>query len=255
MHSDWQPSKWQEFEDLAWGKLEVGDHTGARHAALKAIALEPDAIDCYVILAQLAHVVGQKQAYAREAVRLGEVEFEQEIAAAPSDEFPFWGITRTRPYMRGLHTLALSLWEDSRKGAKEEAIEIALHMLRICPNDNIGMRFLLPEWLARQGRWSIGQEVLADCGDNVRTEMSMWAALYAFKDGNLDKAAELVASARKANPYMVGQLLLKRHPKRTNEQWVAAGSIEEAKAHAVQAYDLWRSLEGGEKWLSQFPQR
>jgi hypothetical protein len=27
--------------------------------------------------------------------------------------------------MRGLHTLALALWEDGRSGARDEAIEIA----------------------------------------------------------------------------------------------------------------------------------
>ncbi|PTX62397.1 hypothetical protein C8N31_11916 [Sulfitobacter mediterraneus] len=107
--SDWDIPEYQELEDFAWDRMEVGDLRGAADAALKAIKLEPDKIDSYVILAQAAGVLGQKQAYAREAVRLGEIEFKLEIASAPSEDFPFWGITRTRPYMRGLHTLALAL--------------------------------------------------------------------------------------------------------------------------------------------------
>lgn len=255
MMSDWQIPKYQELEDFAWDKMEVGDLHGAKEAALRAIELEPDTIDSYVILAQASGVLGQKQAYAREAVRLGEIEFRDEIASAPSEDFPFWGITRTRPYMRGLHTLALALWDDEREGAKDEAIEVAQKMLRICPNDNIGVRFLLPEWFARRSKWSLGGELLTEFRDDYRTEMNMWAALYAFQNGDLDKASEMVDAARKTNAHIVGQLLLKRHPKRSDEQWVADGSIEEAKAHSVQAYDLWRALDGAEEWLSQFPRR
>lgn len=115
--SDWDIPEYQELEDFAWDKMEVGDFRGATDAALRAIKLEPDTIDSYVILAQAAAVLGQKQAYAREAVRLGEIEFKDEIASAPSEDFPFWSVTRTRPYMRGLHTLALALWEDGRSSA------------------------------------------------------------------------------------------------------------------------------------------
>lgn len=108
MMSDCQIPKYQEQEDFAWDRMEVRDLGGATEAALRAIELEPDTIDSYVILAQASGVLGQKQAYAREAVRLGEIEFRDEIASAPSEDFPFWGITRTRPYMRGLHSRA---WE------------------------------------------------------------------------------------------------------------------------------------------------
>ncbi|MBA84929.1 MAG: hypothetical protein CML60_05835 [Rhodobacteraceae bacterium] len=253
--SDWDIPEYQELEDFAWDRMEVGDLRGATDAALRAIKLEPDTIDSYVILAQAAAVLGQKQAYAREAVRLGEIEFKDEIASAPSEDFPFWSVTRTRPYMRGLHTLALALWENGRSRARDEAIEIAQKMLRICPNDNIGVRFLLPEWYARQSKWSLGRRLLSEFRDEYRTEMNMWAALYAFQDDDLDVAQDMVTKARQTNTHIVGQLLLKRHPKRSEAAWVAQGSIEEAKAYSNQAYDLWRSMNGGVEWLSQFPRR
>lgn len=205
--SNWDIPEYQELEDFAWDRMEVGDLRGATDAALRAIKLEPDTIDSYVILAQAAAVLGQKQAYAREAVRLGEIEFKDEIASAPSEDFPFWSVTRTRPYMRGLHTLALALWEDGRSGARDEAIEIAQKMFRICPNDNIGVRFLLPEWCARQNRWSLGRRLLSEFRDEYRTEMNMWAALYAFHDHDLDVAQDMVSKARQTNTHIA-----KRHP-------------------------------------------
>lgn len=62
MMSDWDIPEYQELEDFAWDRMEVGDLRGATDAALRAIKLEPDTIDSYVILAQAAAVLGQKQA-------------------------------------------------------------------------------------------------------------------------------------------------------------------------------------------------
>lgn len=164
---------WQELEDLAWDHLAAGNLGQAVVVARKAIAAEPDAIDCYVILAQASDILGQRQAYAREAVRLGEQAFAAEIKAAPSEDFPFWSIWETRPYMRGLHTLSLALWEDSRSGARDEAIEVAMRALRICPDDNIGFRFLLPEWCAKQNRWREGSIVVSEYCSECRAETKM----------------------------------------------------------------------------------
>ena len=68
-------------------------------------------------------------------------------------------------------------------------------MLRICPNDNIGVRFLLPEWYARQSKWSFGRRLLSEFRAEYRTEMNMWAALYAFQDDDLDVAQDMVTKA------------------------------------------------------------
>ena len=77
----------------------------------------------------------------------------------------------------------------------------------LCPNDNIGVRFLLPEWCARQNRWSLGRRLLSEFRDEYRTEMNMWAALYAFHDHDLDVAQDMVRKARQTNTHIA-----KRHP-------------------------------------------
>lgn len=68
---------WQDLEDAAWDHMQAGNTVQAAIAARLAIAAEPNAIDCYVILAQASDVLGQKQAYAREAIRLGVTVFRQ----------------------------------------------------------------------------------------------------------------------------------------------------------------------------------
>ena len=246
---------WQDLEDAAWDHMNAGNKVKAAIAARLAISKEPNAIDCYVILAQASDVLGQKLAYAREAIRLGEQTFAEEIKSAPTENFPFWSVLETRPYMRGLHTLSLALWEDPRPGASDEAIDVAQKALRICPNDNIGFRFLLPEWCAKQNRWTEGAKVLSQHVDEYRTETKMWAALYAYHNGDMESARTHVVEARKLNSHMTGQLLLKHAPKPPRSEYVAVGSIEEAKSHASQAYDLWKAEDGSTDWLRQFPRR
>lgn len=70
-----------------------------------------------------------------EAVRhvLGEEAFEEE-------EGHFWGILETRPTMRARAALADCLWE---MGDRDEAVTHWRDMLRLCPNDNLGIRHVL----------------------------------------------------------------------------------------------------------------
>ncbi|MXZ22737.1 MAG: hypothetical protein F4Y84_19455 [Caldilineaceae bacterium SB0665_bin_25] len=240
---------WQEIEDEAWEYVDAGEMEQARLAALRVIQMQPDAIDSYVILARTSNTLGEKIAFAREAVRLGEIRFADEIEAAPSGDTIFWADLDTRPYMRGLCALALSLWEDPRDGAQADAIATAQHALRICPNDNVGFRFMLLEWLARHERWDEGRELAETHADDYRTEIKLWAALYAFHGSSTDRAGDFIAEAREINPDAIRPLLLKTPPKDPPGKYIALGSPDEAKAYAAYAHDLWRSVPGAIDWL------
>jgi|GEM_PF-7093658 Tfp pilus assembly protein PilF len=83
---------WQDMEDQAWGEISMGNYDAAARLARNAIRIEPNAIDSYNILAQSTELIGEKIAFAKEAVRLGEIQFRDAIAAAPNDDYPFYGI-------------------------------------------------------------------------------------------------------------------------------------------------------------------
>ncbi len=240
---------WQDIEDEAWEYVRTGDMDRARLTALRVIQLHPDAIDSYVILSRTSNTLGEKITFAREAVRLGEIRFADELAAAPSSKSVFWADFDTRPYMRGLYALALSLWEDTRDGAQGNAIATAQHALRICPNDSIGFRFMLLEWLARHERWTEGRELAETHADDYRTEIKLWVALYAFHAANPDRAGEFITQAREINPDAIRPLLLKNPPKMPPGKYIAIGSPEEAKAYAAHAHDVWRRVPGAIDWL------
>jgi tetratricopeptide (TPR) repeat protein len=52
----------------------------------------------------------------------------------------FWGILESRPYMRAMNGLGLTAWKNGRI---DEAIGIFKRMLKLNPNDNQGVRYLM----------------------------------------------------------------------------------------------------------------
>lgn len=240
---------WQDMEDQAWDEVSAGHYGAAARLARNAIRIEPNAIDSYNILAQSTELIGEKIAFAKEAVRLGEIQFSDAIAAAPNDDYPFYGILETRPYMRALHGLVLALWSDERPGAKDEAVQVAQHALRICPNDNIGFRFLLLEWLAAQGRWVEGYPIAKTYGEDPMVPLRMWASLYGFQAGELDYAKERLDAALQYNPHITKELTKAKPPKLSPMTMVAHGSIEEAKQYASTAHEIWRNVPSAIEWL------
>ena len=138
--------EWQKLEDEGWEHLRVGRMERAADYARAAILRNPDAMDAYVILGRAAATNGERVALLREGVRIGEIEFRDELAVAPREEFPFWGLLETRPFMRALQHLSLALFQDTRPGAREEAVAIWRRLYKICPRDNLGVRFLIAEY-------------------------------------------------------------------------------------------------------------
>lgn len=53
-----------------------------------------------------------------------------------------WEIIENRPYLRALHGLCLVEWRNKNF---KEAEGLAKLLLKICPNDNLGVRFIIDE--------------------------------------------------------------------------------------------------------------
>ena len=52
-----------------------------------------------------------------------------------------WAELSNRPYLRAMHGLGLTLWRQEKT---DEALEIFRIMLELNPNDNQGIRFIIP---------------------------------------------------------------------------------------------------------------
>ena len=150
--------------------------------ARKALGISPLCADAYVLLAEEAAIYrGGSGLYAK-GVEAGE------LALGPRGfkEYAghFWGFLETRPYMRARAGLASTLLQ---LGDVDGALAHYRDMLKLNPNDNQGIRYVLAGCLLRQDDAARSR----NCWPPMRTSSAFWLytqALLAFRDGDATKA-------------------------------------------------------------------
>ena len=128
--------------------------------ARKALTISPLRADAYNILAEEAKTPEEARDLYVRGVEAGE------LALGPEgfQEFDghFWGFHETRPYMRARHGLALTLL---RLGEEDAALDHFRAMLKLNPNDNQGIRYLLLAGLLRRDDGPGAKTLLASYPD------------------------------------------------------------------------------------------
>jgi len=121
---------------------------------------------------------------------LGEAAFKDDVGL-------FWGLLETRPYMRACHECALALW---RAGERNEALAHYRDMLRLNPNDNQGIRYLLMDALLELGHDAEAAALLELYKDDGSAAWAWSGVLLAFRrDGDSPAARKTLAKAAKVN--------------------------------------------------------
>jgi len=137
----------RKAQELIYQAHEARSRKGRAELARQALEIYADCADAYVLLAEECSDLTQAAELLAQGVAAGEralgPEFFREEAGG------FWGITRSRPYMRARRELAETLWKLERR---DEAIAHARELLRLNPNDNQGIRDSLAPWLVETDR-------------------------------------------------------------------------------------------------------
>src|SRR5205814_8244419 len=142
-------------QESAWDAWDTGDKRKRLSLARKALKVSPLCADAYVILAEDAKITEEALALCRAGVEAGEKALGR--STFRDDVGLFWGILETRPYMRARLGLAMRLWQT---GARDEAVAHYRDMLRLNPDDNQGIRYLLLDCLLILGRDDEAQKLL-----------------------------------------------------------------------------------------------
>jgi hypothetical protein len=231
-------------QELIYDAWDSGDPRRQIALANEALKISPLCADAYVILARYAPRSDKQLDLWRRGVAAGEAA----LGAAFADYVgAFWGILETRPYMRARHGLASALWE---RGARAEAIDHLRDMLRLCPGDNLGVRYLLSAWLIEAGRDDDLAALFKAYRDDADAGWSWTKALAAFRrggDGAKSRAA--LDRAVAANGYVAAYLMgTKRLPK-SLPPFVSPGDEDEAVDYATHCTAGWRNTPGAIDWL------
>jgi tetratricopeptide (TPR) repeat protein len=158
----------------------------------------------------------------------------------------FWGLLETRPYMRARCGLSLALWQ---KGEHDVAIAHVQDMLRLNPNDNQGMRYILLAWLLARSRQDDAESLMRRYKNDHATQWQYTAALLEFRRaGDAETSRKRLAAALRGNPHVPAYLLGKPLP-RTAPAYLTMGGDDEAQEFAREYLPLWRDMPGALEWL------
>lgn len=140
----------------------------------------------------------------------------------------FWGIIETRPYMRARHNRVLVLMS---LGRDTEAIKECEELLKLCVNDNMGMRYLLIAMYCLLEKFDKCKE-LFERYDDYSLQMTIVMAIMYFKKGEYKKVKEFLNYCEGENEYIIDFLIGENMESLSqidpDEQYYALGSEEEA---------------------------
>jgi tetratricopeptide (TPR) repeat protein len=239
-------AKAQQVMYDAWNETSLSKRVALAH---KALAISRLCADAYVLLAeQEAQSAEEALKFYRKGVEAGE----QALGPEGFKEYAgyFWGVLETRPYMRARAGLAATL---NLLGEVHSAISHYQEMLRLNPNDNQGIRYVLAECLMRSGDIDALKNLLKQYDEDSSALWLYTQALVAFRENeaNDGKAEELAKQACKANSHVPAVLAGTKKAKPSTDGYLTMGGENEA-AHYVEEWGFdWHTTPGAIDWLTK----
>lgn len=236
-------SKAQEMMYDAWERTTSRSRIAL---ARKALAMSPLCADAYNLLADEAKTPEEARDLYIRGVEAGQ------MALGPKgfEEFDghFWGFLETRPYMRARQGLAMTLLQ---LGDEDAALEHFRAMLKLNPNDNQGIRYLLLAGLLRRGDLTGTRTLLASYADEWSANWLYTRALIAFHEGAGDKPAtlKLLKDARSSNVHVPGILAGIEPPVLNENGYLTMGGPDEATYYVHEFGKAWKDTPGAITWL------
>ena len=233
----------QEFMYDAW---EAPNRRKRIALARKALARSPLCADAYVLLAEeTATDVAQAIDLYRRGVEAGELALDSDTFE--HDAGRFWGLLQTRPYMRARAGLAQALWALGERG---DAIDHYRDMLRLNPNDNQGIRYLLAESWQEMGCYDELDALLADYTGDVSAAWTYTQTLAAFRrTGDTEESRRLLANAVRWNRHVPAFLLVPPKLPGSLPDYVTMGGEDEALEYVRDFGAGWERTPGAVAWL------
>ena len=234
----------EQAQELAYDAMEATGRLKIK-LARRALAVSPDCADAYVILGEASASPQEAREWYERAVDAGVRAIGAEKFAALQGEF--WGHLETRPYMRARLALAQKLRE---LGREEDALNHYRELLRLNPNDNQGVRYLVLPALLEQRRDEEADRVIQDYDGDIQAMWPYAQALRAFQaEGDAPRARAVLENAVRINSHVIGYLLDPDSIPPVAAPHFALGSREEAAYVAEGLQAAFEATPGARSWL------
>ncbi len=212
--------------------------------AKKALEISKYCVDAHNILADHAKTWGEALAIYQHAAELGKEFFGEEFKRWEGN---FWGILETRPYMRARSGIVRCL---RAMGDTKNLIKHYKELLKLCQNDNLGMRYFLLPLLIATGKDSQAETLYKRYKEDYSAAWFYARALLDFRKHGAGPIAD--ASLHKAfaiNKFAPLYLLkLKKLPRRPPDYY-GHGDNNEAVILIEESMPAWQASNGALQWL------
>ncbi len=166
----------------------------------------------------------------------------------------FWGILETHPDIRPRAGVAQCLWQ---LGQREEPVKHYQELLRLNPNDNQGIRYLLAAGLFELDTPCLGREgelneLLKRYGEDGSPLWLYLQTLAKFRqEGNTAQSRKRLKVALKSNQHVPPCLAGRRRVPKDLPEAYGPGDEDEAAWCASEIRSGWKSTPGAMDWLKQ----
>lgn len=197
----------EKAQDRMFDALLAIRFEDAMKIAAEAIQIDPDCVDARLVLA--IGVTEDPDEYVDLLYRaawagerwLGEEYFEE-------CRGKFWAIATTRPYMRALYQLGVSLLATGVDEDEEEGVAVLKDMLELNPDDDQGARLFLMAVYLRRSELDPVRDLFEAYPDDL-TSAGMWArVMERVLASDLVGAEERLELAQQWSPMVLPRLLV-----------------------------------------------
>jgi tetratricopeptide (TPR) repeat protein len=242
-HADPALAKAQNLVQQAY---ESDDPEAILDLAMEALKICPECADAYVLLAEMAPSPEDALEVYEAGVAAGEAALGGP-AGLKRWQGHFWGVLETRPYMRARLGLAQTLWS---LGKRNDAMEHCRALLKLNPDDNQGVRYVLASYYCQETRNDDLDTLLRAYEKDGSAEWHFSRALLAFRrQGDSAEARRLLQVAHRQNPHVVNFLLGGEQVPSELPPYVSHGDRTEAVSYASAFLPGWRATAGAVTWV------
>ncbi|MFX2609509.1 hypothetical protein [Enterobacter mori] len=232
----------QEFMFDAW---ETDDLEVVLKLIRKAIKKSPLCADAYSFYSEISEEPPEsKIGYLETALYAASIALGEDFQEFAGN---FWGFDETRPYMRAKAALAAALWES---GNFYPAMAHCREMLKLNPNDNQGIRYLLTGYYLELEMVDKLTLLLDEYSEDMHPYLQYARALLAYRQ--LSPDAEAFAKAAIASNGHIPSLLSKcRLQPKFNSLFITLGGMDEAICCVNNIIKPWIRTPGAIDWINK----
>lgn len=112
----------------------------------------------------------------------------------------FWGNVETRPYMRARYNKVTTL---IKLGRLTESIKECEDLIRLCENDNMGIRYKLLSLYVALEKFDEAKELSRKYEEDETLSMLFPISVMYYKEGDYTEASKLIIKMNKENPSII----------------------------------------------------